>query len=75
MIEVVKSAAGSIVVAPSGDDIDWPLTAHLWQWSVSAAHERNLAVAVALALRTNFVELSSEEVQMSSTNGEITCPA
>lgn len=66
MIEVVKSAAGSIVVSPSGNDIEWPLLAHRWQWSVSAAHERNLAVAIALALRTNFVELSSEEASDES---------
>ena len=66
MIEVVKSPAGSILVAPSRDDIEWPFSAHLWQWSVSAAHERNLAVAIALALRTNFVELSSEEASNES---------
>lgn len=61
MIEIVKSPAGSIVVAPSRDDIEWPSSAHLWQWSVSAAHERNLAVAIAIALRTNFVQPSNEE--------------
>jgi holo-[acyl-carrier protein] synthase len=61
MMEIVKSPAGSIVVAPSRNDIEWPLSAHLWQWAVSAAHERNLAIAIAIALRTNVVELSNEE--------------
>lgn len=68
MIEVLKSSAGSIVVAPSRIGIEWPFSAHLWQWSVSAAHEGNLAVAIALALRTNFVELSSEEEASNESN-------
>lgn len=48
-IEVATARDGSITVAPAAG-CRWPHGAEHWCWSVSAAHERNLAVAVVLAL-------------------------
>lgn len=48
-IEVATAPDGSITVAPA-TGCRWPHGAEHWCWSVSAAHERNLAVAVVLAL-------------------------
>lgn len=48
-IEVLTAPDGSIQVAPSAGK-PWPEGADNWEWVVSAAHERNVAVAVAIAL-------------------------
>jgi holo-[acyl-carrier protein] synthase len=48
-IQVATARDGSITVAPAAG-CRWPHGAEQWCWSVSAAHERNLAVAVVLAL-------------------------
>lgn len=48
-IEVLTAADGAIHVRPSHGQT-WPHGAEGWKWSVSAAHEGNLAVAVAIAL-------------------------
>ncbi|OBB75916.1 hypothetical protein A5759_06640 [Mycobacterium sp. 852014-52144_SCH5372336] len=48
-IEVLTAADGSIQVAPSPGQT-WPHDADQWRWVVSAAHESNVAVAVAVAL-------------------------
>lgn len=48
-IEVLTAPHGSIQVAPSAGHT-WPDGANNWDWVVSAAHERNVAVAVAIAL-------------------------
>lgn len=59
-IEVVKAASGSIRVAPA-DQSGWPYKAEQWTWSVSAAHEAGLAVAVALALPETFTAKTANE--------------
>lgn len=48
-IEVLTAADGAIHVTPSHGQT-WPYGAEGWKWSVSAAHEGNLAVAAAIAL-------------------------
>lgn len=48
-VEVLTAADGAIHVTPSHGQT-WPHGAEGWKWSVSAAHEGNLAVAVAIAL-------------------------
>jgi holo-[acyl-carrier protein] synthase len=48
-IEVATATGGSITVAPAAG-LSWPCGAEHWCWCVSAAHEQDLAVAVALAL-------------------------
>ncbi|NMO04515.1 holo-ACP synthase [Gordonia sp. TBRC 11910] len=47
-IEVLTAADGAIHIRPSHGQT-WPHNAEGWKWSVSAAHEGNLAVAVAVA--------------------------
>lgn len=47
-IEVLKAPNGSIRVAPAVG-CTWPDGAADWTWTVSAAHERGVAVAVAIA--------------------------
>lgn len=48
-IEVLKAPNGSIRVAPTVG-WTWPDGAADWTWTVSAAHERGVAVAVVIAL-------------------------
>lgn len=48
-IEVITAPDGSIRVAPTAGH-DWPLGADKWAWTVSASHESNVAVAVAVAV-------------------------
>lgn len=48
-IEVLKAPSGSIRVAPTVG-CTWPDGAADWTWTVSAAHERSVAVAVVIAL-------------------------
>jgi holo-[acyl-carrier protein] synthase len=48
-IEVLTAPDGSIRVAPSRGQ-RWPLDASTWRWTVSAAHEGRVAVAVVIAL-------------------------
>jgi holo-[acyl-carrier protein] synthase len=60
MIEVTKLPTGSVSVGPSRPDIQWPRGAHLWEWSISAAHEKDVAVAVAVAQTETRVGLTKE---------------
>lgn len=48
-IEVLTAGNGAIQIAPTLGQV-WPHNADQWKWVVSAAHESNVAVAVAVAL-------------------------
>lgn len=48
-IAVATAPNGHVSVRPAGDAV-WPHAAAAWEWSVSASHEGNWAIAVALAV-------------------------
>lgn len=48
-VEIARHLTGAPYIRPV-DGQHWPDNAHEWQWSISLAHESDIAIAVALAI-------------------------
>lgn len=64
-IEITRHPDGAPYVS-AADERPWPYNAHNWQWSVSLAHEGELAIAVAIAvvMNGNPERLIQEEINI-----------
>jgi holo-[acyl-carrier protein] synthase len=58
-VAVMTAPNGDVSVRPAEGAI-WPRGASTWEWSVSASHEGNWAIAIALAVAANDLGVTEE---------------